>query len=108
MSYRIEFRERGYLGECIDSPLKGERFETVAKASLAAKQEAFDLSNRLGAPIAVLIADDQRVLIRHIVPARHDEHRHPLYAREGLHTMDGPDAEAARQRRLQDTRAALA
>lgn len=93
MPYTIELRERSYLGPRIDTPLAGERFDTIARASAAAKHEAFHFSNTLGVPIAVLIADDRRTLIRHIVPARHDESAQPLYARHGLHTMDDPALE---------------
>ncbi len=97
MPYRVELRERCHTGTRIDTPLAAERFDTLVQASRAAKTEAFHFSNALGLPIAVLIAEEgARVLIRHIVPARHDESAQPLYARHGLHTA-AEDEGAARR-----------
>jgi len=67
-------------GRPIPSEVSQRAFPTIAKASAAAKTEAFALSSRLGVPVAVAIADRQeRVLIRHVVPAMHCEHTKPLY-----------------------------
>lgn len=69
MGYTVLLLERDFVGRPIDSPLAGEVFESLVRASAAAKSEAFFLSHLLGVPIAIAIADDQRTLIRHIVSA---------------------------------------
>ncbi|HZH43601.1 MAG TPA: hypothetical protein VEY50_05920 [Lysobacter sp.] len=69
MPYRIEFRTCSYLGPRVESPLGVERFDSLMQASAAAKHEAYHLACELGQPIAVLIADDARTLVRHLVHA---------------------------------------
>lgn len=92
MSYRIELRQQGYNGPELTTAATTERYDSLVRASRVAKQEAFVLSNTLGVAVAVIICEQDKPIIRHVVPARHDETRHPLYSRHGLHTtmeMDG-------------------
>ncbi|MFC3267497.1 hypothetical protein ACFOED_00450 [Vulcaniibacterium thermophilum] len=77
--YTVQLLERDFVGRPIDSAISAEVFPSLAQASAAARSEAFYLSHRLGIPVAVAIADAERTLIRHIVPALHDEHARPLY-----------------------------
>ncbi|KAB8315378.1 hypothetical protein SD81_032425 [Tolypothrix campylonemoides VB511288] len=81
MPYTVDIVERDFTGPRLQNALSGETFATLLEASSAAKSEAFYLSNALGVPIAVMIHEDERTLIRHIVPALHDEARTPLYPR---------------------------
>lgn len=78
MAYTVVLLERDFIGPPIACALSGEVFDSIAAATAAAKCEAFYLSRRLGIPIAVAIADSQRTLVRHIVPA-HEERPHAAH-----------------------------
>lgn len=84
MGYTVLLLERDFVGRPIDTPLAGEVFDSLARASAAAKSEAFYLSHVLGIPIAVVIGDGQRTLVRHIVSAgpREPSVRSPRRSRE--------------------------
>lgn len=76
MKYRVELRERDYLGPLIQSPLTDIHFPSIVQAVHAAKDVAFEWVCRVGSTVAILVLHDGQVLARHLLPER------PALARE--------------------------
>lgn len=82
MKYRVELRERDYVGPLIESSLTDTHFPSIVQAVHAAKDVAFEWMCRVGCTVAILVLHDGQVLVRHLLPGR------PTLAREprGLET----------------------
>lgn len=69
MPYTVQLNESTYLGRTLSCDVAEERFDNVAAASAAAKNEAFHLSVQLGVAVAIRIFEDRRIFLSHIMPA---------------------------------------
>lgn len=70
MKYRVELRERDYLGPLIECSLSDAHYPSIVQAVQAAKDVAFEWMCRFGSTVAILVLHDGQVLVRHLLPER--------------------------------------
>ena len=92
MEYRVELRERDYLGLLIECSLSGAHFPSIVQAVHAAKDVAFEWMCRSGITVAIVVLHDGQALVRHLLPERPAPARPPRESGTATGVPIGEDA----------------